>query len=93
MVLPLYPFKKFGFKWIPQQLWKFRKMPFGIWTGCFHPNEMNEREIFYLEQFVKKNRNYFIQNIKDIKFRKICIFNKLFEETYWILIKLKRILN
>lgn len=30
------PYIRFGIKWIPQQLWRFRKMPFGIWTGKFH---------------------------------------------------------
>jgi predicted deacetylase len=24
--------------WIPQQLWRFRRMPFGVWTICFHHN-------------------------------------------------------
>jgi len=24
--------------WIPQQLWRFRRMPFGVWTICLHHN-------------------------------------------------------
>ena len=27
-----------GMVWIPQQLWHFRKMPFGLWTVCLHLN-------------------------------------------------------
>lgn len=27
-----------GLFWIPQQLWKLRPMPFGIWTVCYHHN-------------------------------------------------------
>jgi predicted deacetylase len=27
-----------GMQWIPQQLWRFRKMPFGTWTVCYHHN-------------------------------------------------------
>ena len=27
-----------GMLWVPQQMWRFRRMPFGIWTICFHPN-------------------------------------------------------
>jgi predicted deacetylase len=27
-----------GMMWIPQQLWRFRKMPFGVWTVCCHFN-------------------------------------------------------
>jgi hypothetical protein len=33
-------FRRHGFSWIPQQLWRFRPMPFGIWTVCIHPNMM-----------------------------------------------------
>ena len=28
--------------WIPQQLWKLRAMPFGIWTVCYHHNNWSE---------------------------------------------------
>jgi len=27
-----------GMLWIPQQLWRFRWLPFGIWTVCVHHN-------------------------------------------------------
>jgi predicted deacetylase len=27
-----------GLFWIPQQMWRFRRMPFGVWTVCLHPN-------------------------------------------------------
>lgn len=30
-----------GFTWIPQQLWRFRKIPFGTWGICLHPNTMS----------------------------------------------------
>lgn len=25
-----------GMLWVPQQLWRFRRMPFGLWTVCWH---------------------------------------------------------
>lgn len=25
-----------GMLWIPSQLWRFRRMPFGVWTVCWH---------------------------------------------------------
>ncbi|WP_254563457.1 DUF2334 domain-containing protein [Oscillatoria sp. HE19RPO] len=31
--------------WIPQQLWKFRPLPFGIWTICFHCNHWTESDL------------------------------------------------
>jgi peptidoglycan/xylan/chitin deacetylase (PgdA/CDA1 family) len=27
-----------GLLWVPQQLWKFRWRPFGVWTVCYHHN-------------------------------------------------------
>jgi predicted deacetylase len=34
-----------GMVWIPQQLWRFRKMPFGLWTVCFHVNAWTGEDI------------------------------------------------
>jgi len=31
-----------GVSWIPQQLWRFRAMPFGLWTVCLHVNNWKE---------------------------------------------------
>lgn len=27
-----------GTLWVPQQLWRLRPMPFGVWTVCYHAN-------------------------------------------------------
>ena len=32
------PVRLFQAIWIPQQLWRFRPMPFGTWTICYHHN-------------------------------------------------------
>src|SRR5262249_12137927 len=35
----LYPYRDSGgMLWVPQQLWTFRRMPFGVWTVCAHAN-------------------------------------------------------
>lgn len=35
----LYPHRdEGGMFWLPQQLWRFRVLPFGIWTICLHHN-------------------------------------------------------
>lgn len=56
-----------GFYWIPQQLWRFRKMPFGTYTICLHPNNMDGRAFQQLEQDLKKNGGLFI-SLTDITF-------------------------
>ena len=79
--IALFPFKREGFDWIPQQLWHFRKMPFGKWTACFHPNEMNNKEFVNLKSFIEENKDSFI-NIKKLKYKKICFINIIFEYIY-----------
>jgi predicted deacetylase len=34
-----------GVLWIPQQLWRFRRVPFGVWTVCFHHNRWDQSQI------------------------------------------------
>jgi predicted deacetylase len=34
-----------GLVWIPQQFWRFRWMPFGVWTVCQHINRWTERDV------------------------------------------------
>ena len=36
------PVKRLGALWIPQQMWQFRPMPFGVWTVCYHHNSFSE---------------------------------------------------
>ncbi|MER3472567.1 MAG: hypothetical protein C4335_00740 [Armatimonadota bacterium] len=31
--------------WVPQQMWQFRRMPFGVWTICYHHNRFSQRDI------------------------------------------------
>lgn len=32
------PLRHLGALWVPQQLWRFRPMPAGLWTVCYHCN-------------------------------------------------------
>jgi predicted deacetylase len=34
-----------GITYIPQQLWRFRRMPFGLWTVCYHHNDWTGRDL------------------------------------------------
>jgi predicted deacetylase len=34
-----------GVLWVPQQLWRFRHMPVGVWTICCHINRWTPRDI------------------------------------------------
>lgn len=41
----LRPLAHLGSLWIPQQLWTFRWVPFGLWTVCCHINSWSDEEI------------------------------------------------
>jgi predicted deacetylase len=58
--LAIKPYTFLGFEWIPQQLWKFRKMPFGTWTICLHPNTMTDTDFNKLEHDLNIFSNRFI---------------------------------
>ncbi|MCD6419935.1 MAG: DUF2334 domain-containing protein [Synergistetes bacterium] len=90
--IALFPFEKYGFRWIPQQVWRFRKFPFGVWTACFHPNEMGEDEFKDLEKFIRENRESFI-DLKKLNYNKtyfMNVINVIFEKLYWLMRSLKR---
>jgi len=86
------PFEKYSFNWIPQQVWHFRKMFFGIWTCCFHPNEMTEMEFVDLENFLKNNKEKFI-NIDELEYKKNSIFNMAFSLIYWNIRRIKNVIK
>lgn len=52
--IALFPFEKFGLKWLPQQLWKPSWRPFGTWTICLHPNGYGEAFFSNLESFLTR---------------------------------------
>ena len=49
------PFIYLGLRWVPQQLWKFYNIPFGVWTICIHPNYMKEKDFIKLYDVLKSN--------------------------------------
>lgn len=46
-----------GVFWIPQQLWKFRWRPFGVWTVCCHHNTWTAQDISQFRQALEKYRH------------------------------------
>lgn len=53
------PVTRWGFSWIPQQLWRPRSMPGGLWTICLHPNEMTRADVAALSSFIDSHRDAF----------------------------------
>lgn len=45
-----------GMLWVPQQLWRFRWRPFGVWTVCYHPNHWDDKAFRQFASDVQKYR-------------------------------------
>ncbi|WP_326536473.1 DUF2334 domain-containing protein [Pseudorhodoferax sp.] len=48
------PVRHKGHVWLPQQLWRLRRMPFGTWTVCLHANGYSEAQIQAFERDVQR---------------------------------------
>ena len=89
----LYPCKYKGVVFLPQQVGDVRNILFpGVWTFCYHPNEMKENDFIKFEKFLEKNKDKFItfKNIDLTNIKEITKFESLFSKLYFFLKKLKR---
>ena len=89
----LYPHSNKSIFWIPQQLWQFRKLPFGLWTVCLHHNRWTQSDLELFEERLKLfQRN--ITNVESVvrqyKTRRMSFFDRIFSVLFAKLVYLKR---
>ena len=92
----LFPFTRNKIIFIPQQIWGPLKFPFGVWTICLHPNNMNDIEINLLKKTLSNNfyRNKFINlNLIENYIKNHNIFSILFDKLFRFKIFIKYILR
>lgn len=56
----LYPYMNHEIVFVPQLFSKQRKMPFGIYTFCFHTNDMKDSDFDRVDDFIRENIKNFI---------------------------------
>lgn len=81
----IYPRHYQNFTIFPQQLWKFRRMPFGVWTICLHPSSMSDDNFMELEGFLNSESKYFPHKFVPVRrTHKLLnsIFNFMYTQTY-----------
>ncbi len=55
--LALYPHRDSqGVFWVPQQLWRFRTAPFGVWTVCIHPKDGLYTNFEYFRRCIREHK-------------------------------------
>ncbi len=82
----LKPYKKHDFIFIPQQLGHARPVSLpGIFTMCYHPQGMNDKAFYNLEQFLIKNKDKFssFQALNLNKVKPKSIMSRLFSFAYF----------
>lgn len=87
-----YPYKYDDFWYIPQIIGHCSKMPFdGIFTFCFHPNNMKDLAFAELERFLKVYQESFIgfDKIDFKRFGKKKIADKLLSRAYFLYRRLR----
>lgn len=74
-----------GFYWVPQQFSRFKKMPFGLWTVCLHPNEMDRVALAEFEKNVAQFSDQ-ITAFSDLVLeqRELSMIDRLFNAYFWI---------
>lgn len=85
------PVLRWGFTWIPQQLWRPRGMPSGLWTICLHPNAMNEDEMGNLARFLETHAKEFADP-REAASRALPygLEDMLFESAFLTLVRMRR---
>ncbi len=63
------PFEQDGIKFIPQQLWRGRRLPFGVWTICLHPSTMTDTDFDRFAAFARENVHHFSTPLDLLEFR------------------------
>ncbi|SRR6266536_2512982 len=46
-----------GILWVPQQLWRFRAVPAGVWTVCVHMNTLSAEGVAQLLHAIRSHRH------------------------------------
>ena len=91
------PFKdKQDFFWIPQQLWRFRKMIFGTWTVCFHHNNWDINDLNKFERNINLYKGSIVDSsvLKDLySERSASLMDRFLPFFYINLLRCKRFLT
>jgi len=87
----LFPYEENGFKWLPQQLWRYYDMPFGIWCICLHPNTMSKADLLRFMTDLRRNASNFLDPGEALTLaRPRSLLDRSFAGVYQSALKIKR---
>ena len=88
----LYPYKFKDLFWLPQQLWRFRKLPFGVWTVCLHHNNWKNEDLILFKKNISYYKNKIVtvdSVIKSYKDRELSLLDRIFKLIFRVVFYLK----
>ena len=94
--MSLFPFTRNKMTYIPQQLWVPFKFPFGVWTICLHPNNMNDIQINQFKKSISQkffNGKFINLDLIENYISNNNIFSLLFDILFRLKIFIKYILK
>lgn len=94
--IALRPYKDAEMIFVPQIGGKCRKIPFGgVFTFCFHPNTMKDKDFCNLDNFLAKYRDCFIafDGIKHTEIGRLSLADRLLRTLYFTRRKFQKIIS
>ena len=86
-----WPYQLDGFTWLPQQLWRYYDLPFGIWSICLHPNAMTRADLQEFCFDVRRNAHKFIDASTALAFaRPHSLIDRSFAKLYRAALAIKK---
>lgn len=80
-----------GFTWIPQQLWRYREMPFGLWCICLHPNTMSQADLHKVSADLRRRAALFIDTATALEqARRRTVLDHTFAAAFRVALKIKK---
>lgn len=80
-----------GFTWIPQQIWRYVEMPFGVWCICLHPNSMSQADLDRVSADLRRHALRFIDTTTALReARRRTWLDHAFAAAYRIALKIKK---
>lgn len=90
--IALHPYYRDDFLFIPQIVGHAMKIPLpGVYTFCYHPNIMDEKDFQKAESFLNQNKNEFssFNKIKDSEYGKKSVLGKLLSKSFFCYRKIR----
>lgn len=89
------PFQRYGFAWLPLQLWKVKPRAAGLYTVCYHPSAMTLETIKHEEERLRSVSKHIIttDDALNLTANEYCTTDRIYEHCFLIKTRLFTVLS